>query len=149
MIDWLPWGAEAFARAAREGKPVLLSISAAWCRACHEMDRTTYADPAVVALVRERFIAIRVDTDRRPDINERYNLGGWPTTAFLTADGRLVTGGTFVPAERMSAVLTRVAEAFDSRAPGLALAGPQELGSDGPQEGLTDVASDAEQPLGI
>ena len=78
MIDWLPWGAEAFARAAREGKPVLLAITAAWCRACHEMDRTTYADPAVAALVRDRFVPVRVDTDRRPDINERYNLGGWP-----------------------------------------------------------------------
>ena len=87
MIDWLPWSADAFARAAREGKPVLLSITAAWCRACHEMDRTTYADPDVAALVRDRFVAVRVDTDRRPDINERYNLGGWPTTAFLTADG--------------------------------------------------------------
>ena len=87
MIHWLPWGADAFARASREGKPVLLSITAAWCRACHEMDRTTYADPDVAGLIRDRFVAVRVDTDRRPDINERYNLGGWPTTAFLTADG--------------------------------------------------------------
>ena len=80
-----------------KGKPVLLSITAAWCRACHEMDRTTYADPGVAALIRDRFVAVRVDTDRRPDINERYNLGGWPTTAFLTADGDVITGGTFVP----------------------------------------------------
>ena len=108
MITWLPWSAEAFARAAREGKPVLLSITAAWCQACHEMDRTTYADPEVAALVRDRFVAVRVDTDRRPDINERYNLGGWPTTAFLTADGDVITGGTFVPADRMVGVLARV-----------------------------------------
>ena len=114
MIDWLPWGADAFARAAREGKPVLLSITAAWCRACHEMDRTTYADPAVAALVRDRFIPVRVDTDRRPDINDRYNLGGWPTTAFLTADGDVLTGGTFVPVDRMSGLLTRVAAAAAS-----------------------------------
>ena len=111
MIDWLPWGADAFARAAREGKPVLLSITAAWCRACHEMDSTTYADPAVAALVRDRFVPIRVDTDRRPDINERYNLGGWPTTAFLNAAGEVLTGGTFIPVDRMSDVLTRVASA--------------------------------------
>jgi len=114
MIDWRPWGAEAFARAAREGKPVLLAITAAWCRACHEMDRTTYADPAVAALVRDRFVPVRVDTDRRPDINERYNLGGWPTTAFLTADGDILTGGTFIPVERMSQVLERVAAAAAS-----------------------------------
>jgi len=115
MIDWVPWSAEAFGRAATERKPVLLSITAAWCRACHEMDRTTYADPAVAALVQARFVAVRVDTDRRPDINERYNLGGWPTTAFLTPDGALITGGTFVAAERMPGVLTRVADAFGDR----------------------------------
>ena len=114
MIDWLPWSAEAFGRAAREGKPVLLSITAAWCQACHEMDRTTYADPEVVSLVRARFVAVRVDTDRRPDINERYNLGGWPTTAFLTPEGTLITGGTFVAADRMAGVLMRVADAFDT-----------------------------------
>src|SRR5256885_11229820 len=97
VISWLPWSADAFARAARDRKPVLLSITAAWCHACHEMDRTTYADPEVAILVRDGFIPIRVDTDRRPDINERYNLGGWPTTAFLTPEGDMITGGTFVP----------------------------------------------------
>ena len=94
MIQWLPWSAEAFERAARERKPVLLSITAAWCHACHEMDRTTYADPEVASLVRARFVAVRVDTDRRPDINERYNLGGWPTTVFLTERGDPLSGGT-------------------------------------------------------
>jgi uncharacterized protein YyaL (SSP411 family) len=108
MINWLPWSADAFARAAREGKPVLLSITAAWCQACHEMDRTTYEDPEVAALVHDRFVAVRVDTDRRPDINERYNLGGWPTTAFLTADGDVITGGTFIAADRMVGLLARV-----------------------------------------
>ena len=111
-IAWLPWSADAFARAARESKPVLLSITAAWCQACHEMDRTTYADPEVVALVRDRFVAVRVDTDRRPDINERYNLGGWPTTAFLTSSGDVIAGSTFLPADRMTAVLNRVADAL-------------------------------------
>ena len=80
------------------------------------MDRTTYADPAVAALIGERFVPVRVDADRRPDINERYNLGGWPTTAFLTAGGRLITGGTFVAADRMMSVLTRVAGAFEASA---------------------------------
>jgi uncharacterized protein YyaL (SSP411 family) len=116
MIQWLPWSAEAFARAATEGKPVLLSITAAWCGACHEMDRTTYADPEVALLVAARFVPVRVDTDRRPDINERYNLGGWPTTAFLTHDGALITGGTFVAADRMPGVLLRVADAFEKSA---------------------------------
>ena len=113
MIDWLDWDAATFARAAHERKPVLLSITAAWCLSCIEMDRTTYADPRVDALVRERFVPVRVDGDRRPDINERYNLGGWPTTAFLTPDGDLMTGGTFVSADRMPGVLARVAAAFE------------------------------------
>jgi uncharacterized protein YyaL (SSP411 family) len=122
MIAWLPWGADAFARAARERKPVLLSITAAWCAACHEMDRTTYADPAVAALVAERFIPVRVDTDRRPDVNERYNLGGWPTTAFLTPDGGVLTGGTFIPVDRMCGVLERVATAASALGRGPAAA---------------------------
>src|SRR5207248_1439087 len=104
MVEWLPWSADAFARAERERKPVLLSIIAAWCRACHEMDRSTYADPRVAGVIRDSFVPVRVDTDRRPDINDRYNLGGWPTTAFLTPDGRLITGGTFVPLDRMGGV---------------------------------------------
>jgi len=147
MITWLPWSADAFARAAREGKPVLLSITAAWCQACHEMDRTTYADPEIAALVRDRFVAVRVDTDRRPDINERYNLGGWPTTAFLTADGEIITGGTFVPVDRMPGVLARVSSAFstvhDLSGPGrqaAALADAEGDGGEGEEGGRADVS---------
>jgi uncharacterized protein YyaL (SSP411 family) len=122
LVSWLPWSADAFARAARERKPVLLSITAAWCRACHEMDRTTYEDEHVAAIIRDRFVAIRVDTDRRPDINERYNLGGWPTTAFLTADGELLGGGTFVAAARMPDVLRQVIDAVEKRSHDIARA---------------------------
>ncbi len=114
-IDWRPWGADAFARARAERKPVLLSITAAWCGCCDEMDRTSYADSAVVALVNGRFVAVRVDSDRRPDISERYNLGGWPTTAFLTAEGAIVGGGTYVAREKMPGVLTAIADAFVTR----------------------------------
>jgi len=110
-VRWLSWNTAAFARARAEDKPVLLSIVAPWCASCHEMDRTTYADPGVTATVNERFVAIRIDADRRPDISERYSLGGWPTTAFLTADGRILGGGTYVPLDRMPSVLARVVEA--------------------------------------
>jgi uncharacterized protein len=115
-VQWLPWSAAAFARARAERKPVLLSIAAPWCQWCREMDRTSYADPDIVSLIDHGFIAIRVDADRRPDIGERYSLGGWPTTAFLTAGGEVVGGGTYIARDRIAAVLTQVAEAFATRA---------------------------------
>src|SRR5688500_17024632 len=75
------------------------------------MDRTSYADPAVAALINDRFVPVRVDADRRPDISSRYTLGGWPTTAFLNADGEILGGGTFVAADRLPSVLNRVVDA--------------------------------------
>jgi len=114
-VRWLPWSSDAFARARAEGRPVLLSIAAPWCESCLEMDRTTYADPGVAGIVNDRFVPIRVNPDRRPDISDRYSLGGWPTTAFLTAEGEVIGGGTYVAVDRMPSVLERVAEAFRSR----------------------------------
>jgi uncharacterized protein YyaL (SSP411 family) len=116
QIAWLPWSAESFARARAERRPVLLSIVASWSQACREMDDTSYADSAVASIVHECFVPIRVDADYRPDISERYSLGGWPTTAFLTCEGALVGGGTFVSRDRMVSVLRKVADAFESRA---------------------------------
>jgi uncharacterized protein YyaL (SSP411 family) len=117
-VAWMPWSSAAFARAGAERKPVLLSISAPWCRWCHEMDRTSYSDPSIASFINERFIPIRVDADERPDISERYSLGGWPTTAFLTPDGAILAGGTFVPVERMAPILAQVVEAFQARGDG-------------------------------
>ena len=81
------------------------------------MDRTTFSDPSVVTALSSQFVAIRVDADRRPDVNERYNLGGWPTTAFLTTDGELLSGATYLDAEQMLALSSQVAEAWRDRAP--------------------------------
>jgi len=112
QIGWLPWTSETFARAAAERKPILLSIVTSWSRGCTEMDRTSFADPDVADLVAERFVPVRVDADRRPDISSRYTLGGWPTTAFLTPGGHILGGGTFVPADRLGVALRRVIESF-------------------------------------
>ena len=114
-MAWLPWSGEAFARARAECAPVLLAIGAAWCRGCAEMARTTYRDPAVCELIARHFVPVAVDADRRPDVSERYSLGGWPTTAFLTPAGRLLGGETFVDPGRMATLLERVAEAFARR----------------------------------
>ncbi|PKB82378.1 MAG: hypothetical protein BZY88_04720 [SAR202 cluster bacterium Io17-Chloro-G9] len=111
-ISWLPWGVDAFAKAQEENKPVLLSISAAWCHWCHVMDETTYPDTDVAELINREFIAIRVDSEHRPDINSRYNVGGWPTTAFLTGHGGLIGGATYLPPDQLLAMLTEVASAY-------------------------------------
>jgi uncharacterized protein YyaL (SSP411 family) len=114
-IPWLEWSADAFARAGAERKPVLLNIGAPWCHGCAVMARTTYADPAIVALVNERTIPVRVDADRRPDINERYNLDGWPTTSLLTPSGEMLTGSTYVTPDVMPRMIAEAADALASR----------------------------------
>ena len=83
-IEWQPWVAAPFKRAQDEDKPVLLSISAVWCHWCHVMDETSFSDSEVIHLINRDFVAVRVDSDQRPDVNSRYNMGGWPTIAFLT-----------------------------------------------------------------
>jgi uncharacterized protein len=111
-IAWMAWGDDAFARAASEDKPILLSISAVWCHWCHVMDETSYSDPDVIAAVNQRFVPVRVDNDRRPDINARYNMGGWPTTAFLAPDGTTLTGATYLPPEQMRRALDEIADFY-------------------------------------
>ncbi|MFZ0866717.1 MAG: thioredoxin domain-containing protein [Candidatus Sulfotelmatobacter sp.] len=104
-IRWHEWGEEAFALAQRENKPMLLDIGAVWCHWCHVMDRESYDDAEVAAIVNEHFIAVKVDRDERPDIDSRYQAavsavsgqGGWPLTAFLTPDGKPFYGGTYFP----------------------------------------------------
>jgi len=104
-IQWHEWGEEAFDAAKRENKPVLLDIGAVWCHWCHVMDRESYDDPEIAAIVNEHFIAVKVDRDERPDIDSRYQAavqavsgqGGWPLTAFLTPDGKPFYGGTYFP----------------------------------------------------
>ncbi|MGZ3498222.1 MAG: thioredoxin domain-containing protein [Vulcanimicrobiaceae bacterium] len=116
-IEWQSWNDETFARAQRENKPILLSISATWCHWCHVMDKTTYSDDGVIARVNERYVPIRVDNDRRPDINARYNQGGWPTTAFLAPDGSLLTGATYLPPEPMRRALDEISTFYQENRP--------------------------------
>ncbi|AXC15249.1 Thymidylate kinase [Acidisarcina polymorpha] len=106
-VQWHEWSEEAFAKAAREDKPILLDIGAVWCHWCHVMDRESYEDPKLAAVVNEHFVAIKVDRDERPDVDSRYQAavqsmsgqGGWPLTAVLTPDGKPYFGGTYFPPE--------------------------------------------------
>jgi len=120
-IPWREWGDDAFAEAKAQDKPVLLDIGAVWCHWCHVMDTGipgdpdhtgTYSNPEVQKRIQENFIPIKVDNDRRPDINARYNMGGWPTTAFLTPDGDTLYGETYVPPPRMVALLDYIADLY-------------------------------------
>src|SRR5713101_2712114 len=104
-IQWHEFGEEAFAAARLADKPILLDIGAVWCHWCHVMDRESYDDAEVAAIVNEHYIAVKVDRDERPDIDSRYQVavasltgqGGWPLTAFLTPDGKPFYGGTYFP----------------------------------------------------
>ena len=111
-IKWRQWSAVAFEEARQTGKPILLSISAVWCHWCHVMDETTYSQPGIIELINGDFVPMRVDNDVRPDINLRYNMGGWPTTAFLAATGDILTGATYLPPDQMADALTRVASYY-------------------------------------
>lgn len=111
-IGWLAWGEAAFQRAHQEDKPILLSISAVWCHWCHVMDETSYSDEAVISAIKNGYVPVRVDNDRRPDINARYNQGGWPTTAFLTPDGALLAGATYLPPDQMRQALDQISNFY-------------------------------------
>src|SRR5947209_9994203 len=125
-VQWHEWGAEAFDKVKREYKPILLDIGAVWCHWCHVMDRESYEDPEVAQIINERFIAIKVDRDERPDIDSRYQAavqaisgqGGWPLTGFLTPDGIPFFGGTYFPPTELwgrpsfQRVLLSIAEAY-------------------------------------
>jgi len=113
-INWMEWSEEAFRRAEAEDKPILLAIGATWCHWCHVMDNTTYSDPNVAQIINSEFVPIRVDNDRRPDINERYNMGGWPTTCFLTPKGEIIAGATYIPPSDMVPILQHIIQHFRS-----------------------------------
>jgi uncharacterized protein YyaL (SSP411 family) len=119
-IKWRPWSEKAFEEARQLNRPILLSISAVWCHWCHVMDETTYSHGGVIDLINSDYLPIRVDNDVRPDINQRYNMGGWPTTAFLTTSGDILTGATYLPPDQMVGALTRVSSYYRANQPAIA-----------------------------
>lgn len=110
-VRWREWSKGAFDKARDEGKLVLLDLSAEWCHWCHVMDSTTYSDTEVARTINERFVPVRVDIDRRPDISERYNRGGFPTTAFLSDRGESVWGATYIPPSDMRRIMRAILDA--------------------------------------
>jgi uncharacterized protein len=106
-VDWYPWGSEALAAAKESDKPIFLSIGYAACHWCHVMERESFEDEATADDLRRDFIAIKVDREERPDLDQVYmgavqamtGGGGWPMSVFLTPDGRPFYGGTYFPSE--------------------------------------------------
>lgn len=104
-VDWYPWGEEAFDKARTEDKPVFLSIGYATCHWCHVMERESFEDPGVAALLNEHMVAVKVDREERPDVDQIYmavcqaltGSGGWPLSIFLTPDRKPFFAGTYFP----------------------------------------------------
>jgi len=107
-VDWHPWGEEALRRARKEDKPIFLSIGYSTCHWCHVMEKESFEDPAVAALMNETFVSIKVDREERPDLDDSYmkasqlmtGSGGWPLTIVMTPDGNPFFAATYIPKEK-------------------------------------------------
>jgi uncharacterized protein YyaL (SSP411 family) len=120
QVAWRAWSEDVFAEALQQNKPVLLSLTATWCQFCKRMDEETYSNDAIAQYIQENFLPIRVDSDKRPDINTRYAQGGWPSTVILTPEGDILWGGTYVPADQMAQLLPQVLNEFRNNKAGVA-----------------------------
>ena len=133
-VAWHPWGEEALTLARTENKPILLSIGYSACHWCHVMAHESFEDPAVAAVMNERFVNIKVDREERPDLDQIYQTahalmtrrsGGWPLTMFLTPDGAPYFAGTYFPKTPRYGmpgfleILPRIAAAYHEQGPAI------------------------------
>ena len=164
-VDWYPWGEEAFGKAAGEGTPVFLSIGYSSCHWCHVMERESFENEEIARLLNDRFVAVKVDREERPDVDDVYmtavqltsGRGGWPLSAFLLPDARPFFAGTYFPPDDrhgragFGTLLLRIDEAWRTRreeveatAESLAaeIASSQDLAAARGPEPLTSATSD-------
>lgn len=106
-VQWKDWEENPLGHAEEQDRPVLLLLIAPWCRFCSEFEAGPLADPKIVEKVTENFVPVRVDADRRPDLDARFNLGGWPTLAVVTPDGRIIGGVNWLEARELENFLER------------------------------------------
>lgn len=122
-VHWHPWGKAAFAKAKRENKPIFLSIGYSTCHWCHVMEEESFDNPAIATVLNQYFIAIKVDRERRPDIDAVYmqavtiltGRGGWPMSSFLTPEGKTFLGDSYFPPEPFKKLLLRVNEVWQQQ----------------------------------
>jgi uncharacterized protein YyaL (SSP411 family) len=140
-VDWYPWSPEAFERARAEDKPLLLSVGYSACHWCHVMERESFENEEIAALMNRLFVNVKVDREERPDVDQIYmqavqsmtGHGGWPMTVFLTPEGVPFYGGTYFPPEdrhgmpAFPRLIQGVAEAYRARRGEVVEAGKQLL----------------------
>ena len=132
-VDWYPWGTEALERAKKENKPIFVSIGYSACHWCHVMERESFEDTETAEILNRHFIAVKIDREERPDLDEIYmtsvqmitGRGGWPLSVFLTPDLKPFYGGTYFPPQSVQGmpafktVLNRMAELWRDRRDGV------------------------------
>lgn len=119
-VDWYEWGEEALEKARQEDKPILVSIGYSSCHWCHVMERESFEQEDIAAIMNSYFVCIKVDREERPDIDQLYMeavqamqvQGGWPLNVFLTADQRPFYGGTYFPPQNWAQLLNNVHKAY-------------------------------------
>jgi uncharacterized protein YyaL (SSP411 family) len=122
-VDWMPWGEEAFEKAQKEDKLVLVSIGYSSCHWCHVMEYESFEDEEVAELMNEKFICIKVDREERPDVDQVYmnavqlmtGQGGWPLNCFTLSDGKPIYGGTYFPKNKWMDVLNSLHETYTNK----------------------------------
>jgi uncharacterized protein YyaL (SSP411 family) len=119
-VDWYPWGAEAFEKSKKEDKPIFLSIGYSTCHWCHVMNTESFSNEEIGALMNANFIAIKVDREERPDVDSTYMAvarklmsdPGWPLNVILTPDGKPFLAASYIPKDRLSALLTNLGKTW-------------------------------------
>jgi uncharacterized protein YyaL (SSP411 family) len=122
-VNWYSWGAEAFAKARAENKPIFLSIGYSTCHWCHVMERESFDNEEIANYLNKNFISIKVDREQRPDVDSYYmtgvmliaGQGGWPMSNFLMPDGRPFYGGTYFPSDPFIQLLERISSLWKSK----------------------------------
>ena len=115
-VDWYPWGEEALNKAKRENKPIFLSVGYSTCHWCHVMARESFEDPAIGAFLNEHYVSIKIDRERRPDLDEQFMLatqaltgrGGWPNSVFMTSDAKPFYAATYLPPSDLMNALDQI-----------------------------------------
>jgi hypothetical protein len=126
-IDWHEWGEEAFDKARSENKPIFVSVGYSTCHWCHVMERESFENEGIAAILNASFVPIKVDRERHPDVDETYMLatqlvtgqGGWPNSVFLTPERKPFYAGTYFPPDAFRGLLSQVASYWDGQEPAL------------------------------